>query len=90
MSYIFYLIINVLFSSVLLCITMLMTTMYNLKFQEGALILTDKSMMQKISDTSTDELQKHSIWLSSDFYLSPFFLHSKKQCSNLWTWAIIE
>lgn len=59
MSYIFYLIINVLFSSVLLCITMLMTTMYNLKFQEGALILTDKSMMQKISDTSTDELQKH-------------------------------
>ena len=56
---IFYLIVHILFSYVLLFITMLMTTMYSLKFQKAAKILTDMLMMQKISDTSTDELQKH-------------------------------
>lgn len=56
---IFYLIVDILFSYVLLFITMLMTTMYSLKFQKAAKILTDMLMMQKISDTSTDELQKH-------------------------------
>ena len=56
---IFYLIVDILFSYVLLFITMLMTTMYSLKFQKAAKILTDILMMQKISDTSTDELQKH-------------------------------
>ena len=56
---IFYLIVHILFSYVLLFITMLMTTMYSLKFQKAAKILTDILMMQKISDTSTDELQKH-------------------------------
>ena len=64
---IFYLIVDILFSYVLLFITMLMTTMYSLKFQKAAKILTDILMMQKISDTSTDELQKHWIWLSSAF-----------------------
>ena len=64
---IFYLIVDILFSYVLLFITMLMTTMYSLKFQKAAKILTDMLMMQKISDTSTDELQKHWIWLSSAF-----------------------
>ena len=44
---IFYLIVDILFSYVLLFITMLMTTMYSLKFQKAAKILTDMLMMQK-------------------------------------------